>query len=128
MTVYFCSRFSFVLSFVFEAMASVNYAARAQNAMIDRWNAMAGELRVIHRHLRRGAVSRALRALVALLDSLDLSDDESGYESDSAAPGDESDGDALVQQELVAQITEEPTAAPPDAPQAFSGRSFRLDD
>ena len=88
---------------------------------------MAGELRVIHRHLRRGAVSRALRALVALLDSLDLSDDESGYDSDSAAP-DDSDGDALVQQELVAQITEEPTAAPPDAPQAFSGRSFRLED
>ena len=103
-------------------------AAESLNRLIDRWNAMAGELRVIHRHLRRGAVSRALRALVALLDSLDLSDDESGYESDSAAPGDESDGDALVQQELVAQITEEPTAAPPDAPQAFSGRSFRLDD
>ena len=122
---YFCSRFSFVLSFVFEAMASVNSAARAQNALIDRWNAMAGELRVIHRHLRRGAVSRALRALVALLDSLDLSDDESGYESD--APGDESDGDALVQQELVAQIPEEPFAAL-SAPHAFSGRSFRLDD
>ena len=101
-------------------------AAESLNRLIDRWNAMAGELRVIHRHLRRGAVSRALRALVALLDSLDLSDDESGYESD--APGDESDGDALVQQELVAQITEEPTAAPPDAPQAFSGRSFRLED
>ena len=100
-------------------------AAESLNRLIDRWNAMAGELRVIHRHLRRGAVSRALRALVALLDSLDLSDDESGYESD--APGDESDGDALVQQELVAQIPEEPTAAL-SAPQAFSGRSFRLDD
>ena len=100
-------------------------AAESLNRLIDRWNAMAGELRVIHRHLRRGAVSRALRALVALLDSLDLNDDES---DDSAAPGDESDGDALVQQELVSQITEEPTAAPPDAPQAFSGRSFRLED
>ena len=99
-------------------------AAESLNRLIDRWNAMAGELRVIHRHLRRGAVSRALRALVALLDSLDLSDDESGYDSDSAPDS----GDALVQQELVAQITEEPTAAPPDAPQAFSGRSFRLDD
>ena len=125
---YFCSRFSFVLSFVFEAMASVNYAARAQNAMIDRWNAMAGELRVIHRHLRRGAVSRALRALVALLDSLDLSDDESGYESD--APGDDeaafgalsdvADGNAPA-------VTTE-TGAAPAAFSLFTGRGYRLDD
>ena len=102
------------------------------NALIDRWNSLAADLRVAHRHLRAGRVSRALQVLVELLDSLDgLSDGKSG--SDSG----ESDADAgdlpgalpeNVQQELVAQITEEPTAAPPDAPQAFSGRSFRLDD
>ena len=50
---YFCSRFSFVLSFVLEAMASVNYAARAQNAMIDRFNRLIASLQAVHRHLRR---------------------------------------------------------------------------
>ena len=50
---YFCIRFSFVLSFVLEAMASVNYAARAQNAMIDRFNRLIASLQAVHRHLRR---------------------------------------------------------------------------
>ena len=132
------------------------------NALIDRWNALAAELRVVHRHLRAGRVSRALQVLVELLDSLDgLSDGESGDESgESAAPanadgsGDISDGGesgegdgnapaalagplatlpagALpenVQQELISVLTEEPTAAAPAAPPAFTGRSFRLDD
>ena len=103
-------------------------AAESLNRLIDRWNAMAGELRVIHRHLRRGAVSRALRALVALLDSLDLSDDESGYESD--APGnddaafgalsDVADGNAPA-------VTTEAGAAPA-AFSLFTGRGYRLDD
>ncbi len=126
---YFCSRFSFVLSFVFEAMASVNSAARAQNVLIDRWNAMAGELRVIHRHLRRGAVSRALRALVALLDSLDLSDDESGYESD--APGDDDAAFGAVSDVAdgsnAPAVTTEAGAAPA-AFSLFTGRGYRLDD
>ena len=110
------------------------------NALIDRWNALAAELRVVHRHLRAGRVSRGLQVLVELLDTLDgLSDGESdsGYSNESG----ESEADALaataplpgaatlpenVQQELVAVLTEEPTAAP--APQAFSGRSYRLED
>ena len=50
---YFCSRFSFVFSFVLEAMASVNYAARAQNALVDRYNLLIASLRAVHRHLRR---------------------------------------------------------------------------
>ena len=50
---YFCSRFSFVFSFALEAMASVNYAARAQNAMIDRFNRLIASLQSVHRHLRR---------------------------------------------------------------------------
>ena len=33
-----------------------------------------------------------------------------------------------VQQELISVLTEEPTAAAPAAPSAFTGRSFRLDD
>ena len=106
-------------------------AAESLNRLIDRWNAMAGELRVIHRHLRRGAVSRALRALVALLDSLDLSDDESGYESDApgdndAAPGvmsDVADGDGNAP----AVLTTEAGAAPA-AFSLFTGRGYRLDD
>ena len=112
-------------------------AAESLNRLIDRWNAMAGELRVIHRHLRRGAVSRALRALVALLDSLDLSDDESGYESDSAAPGDESDsaapGDGAMSDvadgdgNAPAVLTTEAGAAPA-AFSLFTGRGYRLDD
>ncbi len=103
---------------------AVNDVVVSYNALIDRWNSLAADLRVVHRHLRAGRVSRALQVLVELLDSLDgLSDGESGSdsgESDAAdLPG------ALpenVQQEL--QITEEP----PAAPQAFSGRSFRLED
>ena len=105
-------------------------AAESLNRLIDRWNAMAGELRVIHRHLRRGAVSRALRALVALLDSLDLSDDESGYESDApgdddAAPGamsDVADGSNAP----AVLITE--AGAAPAAFSLFTGRGYRLDD
>ena len=116
------------------------------NALIDRWNALAAELRVVHRHLRAGRVSRGLQVLVELLDTLDgLSDGESDSgESDSG----ESEADALaataplpgaatlpenVQQELVAVLTEEPfaapaaPAAPAAAPPAFTGRSFRLD-
>ena len=115
---------------------AVNDVVVSYNALIDRWNSLAADLRVVHRHLRAGRVSRALQVLVELLDSLDgLSDGE----SDSGHSNESGDIDALaaplpgalpenVQQELVAQITEEPTAAPPDAPQAFSGRSFRLED
>ena len=119
------------------------------NALIDRWNALAAELRVVHRHLRAGRVSRGLQVLVELLDTLDgLSDGESdsGYSNESGESGESAaPADALaatlpaplpgaatlpenVQQELVAVLTEEPTAAPPAAPQAFTGRSFRLDD
>ena len=115
------------------------------NALIDRWNALAAELRVAHRHLRAGRVSRGLQVLVELLDTLDgLSDGESdsGYSNESG----ESEADALaataplpgaatlpenVQQELVAVLTEEPFDAPAapaaPAPPAFTGRSFRLD-
>ena len=107
------------------------------NALIDRWNALAAELRVAHRHLRAGRVSRGLQVLVELLDTLDgLSDGESdsGYsnesgEADALAATAPLPGAAMlpenVQQELVAVLTEEPTAAP--APPAFTGRSFRLD-
>ena len=101
-------------------------AAESLNRLIDRWNAMAGELRVIHRHLRRGAVSRALRALVALLDSLDLSDDESGYESD--APGDDDaafGSDVADSSNAPAVITE---AGPAPGAGLFTGRGYRLDD
>ena len=123
-------------------MAGTADVVVSYNALIDRWNALAAELRVVHRHLRAGRVSRGLQVLVELLDTLDgLSDgeSESGYSNESG----ESEADALaatlaaplpagaalpenVQQELVAVLTEEPTAAP--APQAFSGRSYRLED
>ena len=111
------------------------------NALIDRWNALAAELRVVHRHLRAGRVSRGLQVLVELLDTLDgLSDGESdsGYSNESGDSGESAaPADALaataplpgaatlpenVQQELVAVLTEEP------APPAFSGRSYRLED
>ena len=79
---------------------AVNDVVVSYNALIDRWNSLAADLRVVHRHLRAGRVSRALQVLVELLDSLDgLSDGESGDESgESAAPanadgsGDISDG------------------------------------
>ena len=104
-------------------------AAESLNRLIDRWNAMAGELRVIHRHLRRGAVSRALRALCALLDSLDLSDDESDESaSAAAADGDMSDVADGSDSNAPAVLTEEPSGAAPAAFSLFTGRGYRLDD
>ena len=60
---YFCSRFSFVFSFVLEAMASVNYAARAQNRLIDRYEGLIRTLRQVYALLHRGRSTRA-RALL----------------------------------------------------------------
>ena len=111
------------------------------NALIDRYNALIASLRAVHRMLRRGRVSRGIQMLEEELDGV-LSDresdsGESGESGESAAPADAlaaplPAGAATlpenVQQELVAVLTEEPTAAPTAAPQAFSGRSFRLED
>ncbi len=105
--------------------------ARAANLVV-RYNALIESLRAVHRMLRRGRVFRGIQMLVETLDGV-LSDDSESGESEAdalaatlAAPLPA--GAALpenVQQELVAVLTEEPTAAP--APPAFTSRSFRLD-
>ena len=62
-TVYFCSRVSFVFRFVLEAMADVNYASRAQNRLIDRYEGLIRTLRQVYALLHRGRSTRA-RALL----------------------------------------------------------------
>ena len=69
------------------AIMAGNDVVVGYNALIDRWNALAAELRVVHRHLRAGRVSRGLQVLVELLDSLDgLSDGEELLGKEGIAP------------------------------------------
>ena len=69
-------------------MASVNYAARAQNALIDRFEGLVRTLRQTYQLLQRGRSDRARALLEQELDGV-LSDatdsDEAAEQSDEAA-------------------------------------------
>ena len=99
------------------------------NALIDRYNALIASLRAVHRMLRRGRVSRGIQMLEEELDGV-LSDgasdsgDSDQSAADALAAGFPGSATLAEQQELVAVLTEEPTAAPA----TFSGRSYRLED
>ena len=96
-------------------------------ALVVRYNALIESLRAVHRMLRRGRVSRGIQMLEEALDGV-LSDDGESGESDAPEADDPDMTLEDVQAALLAQLTEEPTAAFAAAPQAFSGRSFRLED
>ena len=95
------------------------------NALVESHESMATVLRL----LRRGRVSRAMQVLddelgsVASEESEEESlDDDEPVEAPVQAPVQAIED---LQQSLLAQITQQ---APAAAPQAFSGRSFRLED
>ena len=103
--------------------------AIVHNRLIDRYNALIGELRQVVRLLRRRpnraeAVRRALSLLESALDGV-LDSDMSGSDESASEANDENMTVESVQAALLSQVSQPP--APP-APVAFVGRGFRLDD
>ena len=90
--------------------------AEVHNRLIDRWNGLAADLRVIARHLRANDTERVLQSLRALFATLE------GLSSDS---DEDLDDDLSSGNGEPVQAADEPTAA---AAAPFTGRSFRLDD
>ena len=68
-------------------MASVNYAARAQNALIDRFDGLVRTLRQTYQLLRRGRIDRARALLEEELDGVlsEATDSDDAEQSDEAA-------------------------------------------
>ena len=102
--------------------------AIVHNRLIDRYNALIGELRQVVRLLRRRtnraeAVGRALSLLESALDGV-LDSDMSGSDESEPEANDENMTVESVQAALLSQVS---PPAPP-APVAFVGRGFRLDD
>ena len=102
--------------------------AIVHNRLIDRYNALIGELRQVVRLLRRrtnraDAVRRALSLLENALDGV-LDSDMSGSDESEPEANDENMTVESVQAALLSQVS---PPAPP-LPVAFVGRGFRLDD
>ena len=87
--------------------------AEVHNRLIDRWNGLAADLRVIARHLRANDTERVLQSLRALFSTLE------GLSSDSDEDFDDDVSSGSVEP---VQAAEPSAAAAP-----FTGRSFRLD-
>ena len=98
------------------------------NALVESHESMATVLRL----LQRGQVQEAMHEAREVVGDVDVENEDSEEESletdDTLPAGVAARLPEDVQQSLLAQLTEEPTAAPAAAPQAFIGRSFRLDD
>ena len=86
--------------------------AEVHNRLIDRWNGLAADLRVIARHLRANDTERVLQSLRALFATLEglSSDSDEDFDDDVSSGGEP------------VQAAEPSAAAAP-----FTGRSFRLD-
>ena len=102
--------------------------AIVHNRLIDRYNALIGELRQVVRLLRQRpnraeAVRRALSLLESALDGV-LDSDMSGSDESEPEANDENMTVESVQAALLSQVS---PPAPP-LPVAFVGRGFRLDD
>ena len=87
--------------------------AEVHNRLIDRWDGLAADLRVIARHLRANDTERVLQSLRALFATLE------GLSSDSDEDFDDDVSSGSVEP---VQAAEPSAAAAP-----FPGRSFRLD-
>ena len=96
--------------------------AIVHNRLIDRYNALIGELRQVLILLRRRRTRAALSLLESALDGVES--DMSGRDESEPEANDENMTVESVQAALLSQVS---PPAPP-APVAFVGRGFRLDD
>ena len=96
--------------------------AIVHNRLIDRYNALIGELRQVLILLRRRRTRAALSLLESALDGVES--DMSGRDESEPEANDENMTVESVQAALLSQVS---PPAPP-LPVAFVGRSFRLDD
>ncbi len=96
--------------------------AIVHNRLIDRYNALIGELRQVLILLRRRRTRAALSLLESALDGVES--DMSGRDESEPEANDENMTVESVQAALLSQVS---PPAPP-LPVAFVGRGFRLDD